>query len=553
MKPLHNILALIAAIAIIGGSSCKKYIDEYNPSGRTAETYFNTKSGFEDLAKSNYPNLRPITSSFNGLYYLGTDIFTTYTVGDVSNPLNNYTTSLNSSIGDVNGFWTQLYAAINVANSTLYWATQVKDLDNATLNIRIGEAKALRAYYYYLLAETFGDVPLKLERTTEAVLAYDRTPEKDVYDQIIKDLNDAVGVLPATTPDFGRITKGCAQHLLAKVYLTRGYKPYGAGVADFQQAATLAEAVIASTSYALKTKFADLFDPTITNFQVNPEVILSAQWSTNTTTGSTNNLHQYFLWDTQIVPLIGRSSLYGKPNYAASPDPYFFSLFDKVRDSRYAATFVNALLAQSAGAANGNTFAVGDTLIYYPDVAFTTAQKAAKKYFVFNPDEYRTSPFTAGVRTHPEFKKFRELNLPYGDNNGTRDTYIFRLAETYLIAAEAYLQSNNLPKALDRFNIIRARAAKTGTNPATGVLFSEEMKVTAVTLDTILEERARELAGEEFRWYELKRTGKLISRVLAYNDEAKTANSIKPIHLLRPLPQEQIDLTRSKLTQNTGY
>ena len=62
-----------------------------------------------------------------------------------------------------------------------------------------------------------------------------------------------------------------------------------------------------------------------------------------------------------------------------------------------------------------------------------------------------------------------------------------------------------------------------------------------------------EQAGEEFRWFELKRTGTLVQRVLAYNDEAKIAGTIKATHLLRPIPQREIDLNRGSFPQNPGY
>lgn len=548
-----NKLIIIATAIALLGSSCKKYLEEYNPGSRTDETYYITKAGFEDLSKSNYSNLRNIVNN-PVLFFQGTDILSTYGVNDKS-PLNLYDNTLNSSVGDFDNFWGQLYSAINIANNTIYWATQVQAIDAATLNLRIGEAKTLRAFYYYLLAETFGNVPLKLEHTTKPNLTFTRNPEKEVYDQIIKDLTEAIAFLQPTTPEFGRITKGTAQHLLAKVYLTRGYKSYGNGKTDFEQAASIADGLIASNTYSLKPKYEDLFDPTVTNFQVNPEVILSVQYSNNAVTnGGGNNLHQYFLWDSQITPLLGRSGLYGKPNYAAGPTPFLFSLFDKTRDSRYLASFHNVIFAQSAGTApNGKAFAVGDTLVYYPDVAFTPEEKAVKKYYVINPDEYRSSPFAANVRSHPQLKKFREPSLPYQDGGGFRDTYLFRLAETYLIAAEAHLQADNLPKALERFNAVRIRAAKPGTNPVTNVLYATEVQATTLTLDAILDERARELLGEELRWYELKRTNKLVSRVLAFNDEAKISNTLKPVHLLRPVPQSQIDLNRGNFPQNDGY
>ncbi|MFC4210252.1 RagB/SusD family nutrient uptake outer membrane protein [Pedobacter lithocola] len=568
MKNISTKYLLIGASALLLSiTGCKKFTDEYNPANRTAETYYNKFAGFEDLSKSNYATLRGIIN-FPTFFNLGTDTYSTANIND-NNGENLYNINLNSFNGSAASLYTQMYSSINIANNTIYWATQVTDGSAATVNTRVAEAKALRAFYYYYLAETFGDVPIVLNRTTGVTLAYTRAPEKDVYDQVIKDLNEAIAVLPATTPDFGRVTKGFAQHLLAKVYLTRGYKTYGGGNADFTLAAALAETVIGSGTYALKPKFSDLFDPNVPNYQSNNEVIFSVQYSINALfNGGGNTLQQWFLWDVQNSALLGRSVFYGKTNNAIAPNPYFFSLFNKNSDSRYLATVYDAVLTQVAGSFNGKSFAVGDTLIYYPNVPFTAAQKALRKYIVINPDEYRTSPFLNGVRNYPQFKKFRDPFVSgYVDNGGARDTYVFRLAETYLLAAEAYVKLNNQGKALAYMNVLRTRAAKTGTNPLTGVLYATEMQYTGtVTLDAILEERAKELVGEEFRWYELKRmyetvgsvsTNKLLTRSLLYNDELKAAQAGKTIldakYLLRPIPQTQIDLNRGSFPQNPGY
>ena len=73
------------------------------------------------------------------------------------------------------------------------------------------------------------------------------------------------------------------------------------------------------------------------------------------------------------------------------------------------------------------------------------------------------------------------------------------------------------------------------------------------TIDDILDERARELCGEEPRWNELKRTGKLIERVKLYNERAAEADAIQDFHLLRPIPLAQIERTTNNFEQNTGY
>jgi len=110
-----------------------------------------------------------------------------------------------------------------------------------------------------------------------------------------------------------------------------------------------------------------------------------------------------------------------------------------------------------------------------------------------------------------------------------------------------------MAKAVQYYNVIRARAGKTGTNPATNLPYKDELKVTSVTIDNILDERARELFGEELRWYELKRTGKLLERGKLYNKELAKYNRLQSFNLLRPIPQTQIDLNRGDFPQNPGY
>jgi hypothetical protein len=128
-----------------------------------------------------------------------------------------------------------------------------------------------------------------------------------------------------------------------------------------------------------------------------------------------------------------------------------------------------------------------------------------------------------------------------------RDAIVFRLPEMYLIAAEANMFLNNKQQAADNINVVRSRAAIPGKEP--------EMQITAtvVTIDYILDERAREFVGEQQRWFDLKRTGKLLERVKLYNPDA--GPNIKEYHLLRPLPQVEIDVMQNKdqFKQNPGY
>ena len=149
----------------------------------------------------------------------------------------------------------------------------------------------------------------------------------------------------------------------------------------------------------------------------------------------------------------------------------------------------------------------------------------------------------------PMINKFVDLQATATANSednyrGTRDIFIFRLAETYLIAAEAYFKAGQLDKAAEKLNVIRQRAAKAG----------QSLSITAadVTLDFILDERAREQAGEYKRWLDLKRTHKL-NRAFENNILTKMSGVINEKYYLRPIPQTVIDRDTEGYPQNPGY
>lgn len=138
----------------------------------------------------------------------------------------------------------------------------------------------------------------------------------------------------------------------------------------------------------------------------------------------------------------------------------------------------------------------------------------------------------------------------------TRPVVLTRFSEVYLIGAEAYLQAGDKQKAAELLNVIRQRAAFRKTNTsAQNTAAAEAMNITAndVTIDFILDERTRELHGEWMRRDDLVRTKSLVRRIKAWNPEA--GPFIKDFHILRPIPQSQIDRTVEgpKFPQNEGY
>jgi len=225
---------------------------------------------------------------------------------------------------------------------------------------------------------------------------------------------------------------------------------------------------------------------------------------------------------------------------------YLLNLWDRTKDTRYDDSFTNVYYANNAASIPKNAdgslkFQLGDTAIWMPGVEITAAERASHPYTILTPSQYTDAAF-------PSFnKKFIDPSrLTVNDVRGSRDWYVMRLAETYLIAAEALMRDGKPDEAVTYVNRVRERAAKPG-------VAKTAMDVTAadLSIDFILDERSRELAGEGMRWFDLVRTGKLLERVKLYNSAA--AKNIQSFHVLRPIPNEQITLTSNIFSQNPGY
>lgn len=166
-------------------------------------------------------------------------------------------------------------------------------------------------------------------------------------------------------------------------------------------------------------------------------------------------------------------------------------------------------------------------------------------------------PSTWNANLYPAIKKHMDPSRGSNFNDpSTRPVVITRFSEVYLVGAEAYLMAGNKAKAAELLNVIRQRAAYRKTNTvAQNAAAAAAMTISAdeVTVDFILDERSRELFGEWMRYQDLVRTKTLVRRIQAWNKEASAY--VKDFHLLRPIPQSQIDRTVEgpPFTQNPGY
>jgi hypothetical protein len=538
---------LVLCLLVTFSQSCKNILEEEIISGITAD-YYKTTAGFEDGVKASYEPLRSWYATQRGftLTVFGTDEFTKGADGDFK-PVNDYETPSMISGTAASYFrdtWNDFYRAINTTNAVIGRAPSV-DLPDAQKTIRIAEARFLRAHYYFLLVEMFGPVHLSLDETIGVITAANRTSVPQIYDVIVDDLEFAVANLPANRPsEWGRAYKPAAEHMLAKVLLTRGYIPEAAKPDDFSRAAQLAKNVYTNYSYLnLIPNFASLWNM---DNQENAEVIWSVQYTSDPlTNGGGNSGHLYFLMEYDAGhPGTRRDIANGRPFKRFKPTQYTLKSFDLENDSRYHGSFKTVWYANNPANLPAG-MRIGDTALYVPTFEMSAAVRATKNYKVFNPSLVADP---SNGRWFPSLNKFIDPNrLTLAQEQGSRDFFVARLAETYLIAAEANFKQGKLEEAATEINKVRTRAALPGKVDA--------MKITAdkVTLEFILEERTRELLGEMVRWFDLKRTGTLVDRVKRYNAEG--ANNIQEFHNLRPIPQDQLDRVSNKeeFKQNEGY
>jgi len=550
-KILKTSIQLSFVLILLMQGACNSILEEDPVSLATAEGYYTTAAGIKDGVNACYPPLRDYFGP-EGTFFItviGTDINTNGFGGVKNNPsFNNYDQNLNSTHSFFSSIWDSFYEGINQCNTIVNRAPESEGLSDAEKSQYIGEARFLRAYYYFVLVQLWGDVHFTLDETLGVETEAYRTPVETIYDEgILPDLEYAVANLtnPSTSSvDFGRANKATAEALLARVQLTLG---------NWSEAEQYANNVINNYDYSL-VPLDELWDY---YNQENAEIIWSVQYGTDPlVNGNGNQSHNYFVWDYSRNPAMERDVTNGKPHQRFMPTNYYLDMWDSEVDARYNASFKTVWIANTQGVINGHTVMPGDTaikIVLHP-VDDEIQKNAPYWYIDYNGEDVTNQSDNLQIggdsrRLWPSFynKYYDPLRLDKNDNNGTRDFVAIRLAEMYLISAEAAMNQDKNDEAADMITKLRARAVIQGKEA--------EMAVTAsdIDLDFILEERAKELGGEGFRWYDLKRTGTLLERVKQYNSDA--APNIQEYHLLRPIPQTQIDRVSNPgdFPQNPGY
>ncbi len=447
----HRFFRMFFAVSLLwSAAACTDFLEKEPLGLITEDAYFKTPEHAVEAVNAVYNMLR--RWEVHVFSYIGmTDIISddadkgsTPTDASFLLELDNF--SFNSTNIAPLTVWQGYYRGIHRANVAIERIPQIEM--NAALRDRlVGEAKFLRGYFYFNLVRWFGDVPLITKPLTPDEFKQPRTPKEQVYAQIIKDFEEAAAALPATYPpaDRGRVTRGSANGMLAKVYLTLG---------DFQRTEQYALAVINSGTYALFPNYERLF-------QKEGEMSSESVFEVVTTAD------QQGLGGSQYNEVQG---VRGVPNLGWG--------FNRPSD--------DLIRAYEPGDPRREA-----TILYVGEVL---------------PDGsaiVEDNPETINERYN---QKAWVPRRPDGRNGaGGGNIRILRYADVLLMAAEALNENGKTQEALTYLNQVRTRAR--GTRPAS-VLPNVTVTDRAQLRQRIWQERRVELAMEQQRWFDLLRQGR---------------------------------------------
>jgi hypothetical protein len=408
---MRHINILLCAVLIVLFSACTGSLEREPKVVFTLDTYFQNEEQATQSVNAVYSQLR--TWQVHVFSFIGmTDIVSDDSEkgsfpsdGFFLQEIEDFTfTAVNGAPASV---WGGYYQGIFRANLAIDRLPTVPD-DAINEDVRerlLAEARVLRGYFYFNLVRWFGGVPLLLE-PFPSDFSIPRSSAEEVYAQIIADLENGVAVLPTKSQypsaDLGRVTKGTAQSLLAKVHLTRG---------DYAAAADNALAVIGSNEYSLMSRYTNIF-----------------------TQAGENGVESIFEVQAAALEIGGAGSQYnevqgvrGDPNLGWGfnrPSDDLIAAFEP-GDPRREATilYVGEVLP------DGSALVVGDANI--------VGERFNQKAFV--------------------------VDHPGGNGNGPGNIRIFRYADLLLIAAEALNETGRSGEGLAFLNQVRARARGTAT------------------------------------------------------------------------------------------
>jgi len=533
------ITILCVYLALQGLLSCnKKFLDEKLYSYYAPETLTDSL-GFEAAATGLYYQLELFFSKSDAqgwpsVWNAGTDIAwvpPTQKQG-IEVPYYDYT-QLISTDGAASFTWTWAYQMINNANNIIVNAENpaITSLSDAGKNAVDGEARFFRAYAYNMLATLFGKVPITTQPLTKPKTDFTRASLDSVNALIVADLTFAATYLPTIDnvksnskgKMYGRANKAMAQQLLAEVYLRMNKNDLAE--AQCKNIINSGKFNLITSRYGVRASqggdpFSDMFIYGNERYgQGNKEAIWVMELENTSTVvgGYSGAPQQRRNWGAAYYQISGMTicdSLGGRGiGRMRLTDWVVYGLYGPgdMRNSEY--NLRHKFYYNTVGQAN-----YGQQIPYTgADTVFKIAPHTTKWYQYDPNDAFGFAMF--------------------------KDFILMRLGETYLLMAEAQFKQGKTTEAAASLNVIRARANATPITAA------------QVTMDFILDERARELLAEENRRMTLMRTGTLVDRTKKYNTQTiNPVNGLSSKHLLLPIPQSERDLNKDAvLDQNDGY
>ncbi|WP_057940134.1 RagB/SusD family nutrient uptake outer membrane protein [Algoriphagus resistens] len=453
---MNKINYKIAAIGLsilvsVGLVSCEDYLDKAPLGELTSENFFQDELQATQAVNAIYAHLRSFNVhvfSYIGVTDIASDDADKGSVpGDAGflQDINDFTFDANNTA--VNGIWSGYFQGVFRANQVIANVPEI-DMDEELKTRLIGEARFLRAYFYFFLVRTYGDLPLIDRPLNPDEYVQTRVSTDQIYAFIEEDLNFAAENLPEKSEyeasELGRATAGAAKSFLAKVHLFQN---------DFQEAFDLAQEVISSGEYELYPDYEGIFRR---EGEHSSESIFEVSTVALEAGGGGSQFNEV-------------QGIRGNPNNGwgfNGPSDDLMAAYEE-NDPRLVATIIT----------NGDTLPSGEVVVADPNMG-ENARFSRKAWLPERP--------------------------PSGFGNSGANIRLFRYADLLLIAAEAANEIGNPAQALEYVNMVRERARQ-GDN---SILQDLTMTDQSGLREAIYHERRIELAMEQHRYFDLVRQGR---------------------------------------------
>lgn len=535
MKNFKIRFALFFTLLIFAAGCSDEFLEENPRDTLFADNLFQNRDGFRQGLNGIYALARQeriervgASHEVSCMWKTGTDVawgnytYSTLRAVDIYGP------NLTPADNLLNSVFNWLYDVVNASNTIITraeqpgvdWQGGSEEENLINKNVVVAQARILRAWAYRHLVNTWGAVPLSSEEIDGSNFQtyYERTPVPIIRSLMEEDLLFAEANLPDDYNDPLVLSSATAQHYLAELYLTMG------GNENLVKAEQMAEAAITNPNFRLITE----------RFGSNaniPGVPFMDQFGEQNALASQGNTET--LWSfLNAVDLTGSEDIVMRRTWVnryfnlTTDDQWAFAVYGGRGLGRAMHTkYVEDLYEDQDDRYSG--FAISKFYLKEEggDAVFTRVPSFAG-WRINDP----SWPATKKWDSYPDLERVdisgQFNNMPY-----------LRLAETYLLAAEAELGLGKLDEAAEHINALKRRSNATPITAA------------EVNVNVILDERARELLSEEHRRYTLNRFGLLVSRTLQFNKFSQ----IEEKNILYPLPQDFIDSNDGPTPQNPGY